>query len=181
MGAVLPVLSIIGTVVGGVVSAAGAMQGGQAAAAQAKYQAQVAKNNAIMANWAADDAINRGRSQEQIQRLKTAQLISRQRAALASNGVLVDAGSALNLVEDTAMIGEFDALTIRDNAAREAWQNRAQGANFTAEAQLAKMRASSAQQSGFGTAFGTLLTTAGSVGSKWYDFNNEGTNVLWGK
>lgn len=179
MGAALPILSIASTALGAGMTAVGQIQQGRAAAAQANYQSQVANNNRILAMRAADDALHRGKIAETQQRFKTRQLIGLQRASLASNGVLVDTGTALGLTVDTAGIGELDALTVRDNAAREADRFRQQGANFAAESELLALKAKSS--SGLGAAFGTLLTGAGSVAGKWYDYNNEGIDVWpWG-
>lgn len=176
MGAALPVLSIVGSVLGTVMSAVGQMQQGKAAAAQAEYQAAVGRNNAILAQRAADDARLRGDEAARRKAVEVKQLAGRQRAVLAANGVLVDQGSALDITSDTAEIGKLDELTIRSNAEREALGFEAQGMNFNASAGLNQMRADNATSSGIGSAFGTVLGGAGTVASKWYQFKNEG----WG-
>lgn len=177
MGAAFPVISLASTLIGTVASAYGQMQQGKADAAQANYQAAVGRNNAILAQRAAEDARARGDEAARRQAVQTKQLAGRQRAVLAANGVLVDQGSALDLTSDTAEIGKLDELTIRSNAEREALGYEAQGMNFTAGAELNSMRAGNATSSGLGDAFGTLLTGAGSVASKWYQGKKEG---LWG-
>lgn len=176
MGAALPVLSIVGTVLGTAFSAIGQMQQGKAAAAQAEYQAAVGRNNAILATRAANDARLRGDEAARRKAVENKQLAGRQRAVLAANGVLVDQGSALDITSDTAEIGKLDELTIRSNAEREALGYEAQGMNFNASAGLNQMRADNATSSGYGAAFGTVLGGAGTVASKWYQFKNEG----WG-
>jgi multidrug efflux pump subunit AcrA (membrane-fusion protein) len=174
MGAAVPVISILSTVLGTAFSAYGAMQQGKAAAAQAEYQAAVGRNNAILAQRAADDARLRGEEAARRRAVETRQLSGRQRAVLAANGVLVDQGSALDLTSDTAEIGKLDELTIRSNAEREALGYEAQGMNFNASAQLNDMRADNARSSAMGSAFGTVLTGATSVASKWYQYRKEG-------
>lgn len=174
MGAAVPVISILSTVLGTAFSAYGAMQQGKAAAAQAEYQAAVGRNNAILATRAADDARLRGEEAARRRAVETRQLSGRQRAVLAANGVLVDQGSALDLTSDTAEIGKLDELTIRSNAEREALGYEAQGMNFNASAQLNDMRADNARSSAMGSAFGTVLTGATSVASKWYQYRKEG-------
>lgn len=163
-------LSAVGTAVG----AAGAYQQGQAASASAAYQAAVMRNNQILAERAAQDAIDRGKVAEQRQRQQTKALIGRQRAILAANGVLIDQDSALDITTDTAGIGELDALTIRSNAEREALGFRSQGMNFAAEAGLADARGSAARSAGLTDAFGTALSGAGAVADKWYNFKRQG-------
>lgn len=174
MGAAVPVVSILSTVLGTAFSAFGAIQQGRAAAAQAEYQAAVGRNNAILAQRAADDARLRGEEAARRKAVESRQLIGRQRAVLAANGVLVDQGSALDLTSDAAEIGKLDELTIRSNAEREALGYEAQGSNFSASAQLNQIRADNAQSSAMGSAFGTVLTGATSVASKWYQYKKEG-------
>lgn len=153
-------------VAGGVTNAMGAY--GQSKATKQAYDAQatVNRNNATIAEWQAQDALMRGGKAEQTQRLKTAQLAGSQRAAFAARGVALDEGSALNILNDTEYTGNLDAITIRDNAAREAWGHRVQGANYTSDANLLSARASA--ESPLLAAGGSLLTSAGSVADSWY-------------
>lgn len=131
-----------------------------------EYQAAVNRNNAQVAEWQAQDALSRGAKAEQAQRLKVAQLKSAQRAGFAARGVALDEGSPLAILQDTDYMGELDALTIRDNAAKEAWGHRVQGANASGDASMLASRAGS--ESPGGAAFNTLLTGAGAVASSWY-------------
>lgn len=144
----------------------GSYQQSKAQQSAYEYQAAVNRNNAQYAEWQAQDALQRGATAEQNQRLKTAQLKSAQRARLAANGVVIDEGSALNLLDDTDYMGERDALTIRDNAKREAWGARVQAGNYSNDAGMLSARADA--ESPAGAAFGTLLTGAGSVADSWY-------------
>jgi len=65
----------------------------------------------------------------------------------------VDEGTAQEVTEDTAAFGELDALTIRNNAEREALGFRTQGMNFQASGELAQLRAFQPD-----TTSGTILT-----------------------
>lgn len=132
-------------------SAYSAYSGAQAAKQQAEYDAAVARNNAIaqqqaaeyqaavtrnnaiaqdnnakMAKTQAEDALRRGADEELALRQRVAQTQGAQTAALAARGLDVSSGSALGLISDTEYLGEIDALTIRDNAAREAWGHNRQ-------------------------------------------------------
>lgn len=131
-----------------------------------EYQAAVSKNNATMAEWQAQDALQRGATAEQQSRLKTAQLQGSQRAALAARGVALDEGSALNILDDTDFMGGADVRTIRDNANKEAWGHRVQGANYESDSSMLKARADA--ESPFGSAMSTLLTGGGTVAESWY-------------
>lgn len=166
--AAIPVIAIAATVISTAVGVAGSIQQGKAAKNQADYQAQVARNNRIIAERKAEDARRRGAIEERQQRIKTAQLIGRQRASAAARGVVVDQGSALDITADTAAIGELDALTIRSNAEREALGFETQGANFEAESVLRRRAGSTAQSDSFLSAGGTLLSGTAKVADRWY-------------
>jgi hypothetical protein len=152
----------------------GQVQSGAAAAGQARYQAQVAENNRIIAEQQARDAEMRGQMAEDARRQQTRMLIGRQRTALAANGMLVDDGSALDITGDTAAQGEIDALTLRANAAREAYGYRAQGSNFMADAGLQRARSAAAGPAALVGAGATLLSGAGTVGDRWLTYRRYG-------
>lgn len=171
--AVLPEIATAASVASGVVSAVGAISSASAQQKQAEYQAAVARNNQTLAENAAKEALQAGQTREANARMASAQLRSRQRAVLASNGVDVNSGSALDTQTDTAALGELDALTIRSNAERDAVGYRNQGANFGGEAALAAARAANATTSGYFSAGGSLLTSAGNVAQKWYQFKKQ--------
>ncbi len=154
-------------VAGGVASIAGGIQQARAARQQANFQAAVARNNEIIAGRLAEDARARGKAESARQAARTRQLIGRQRVVQAALGQVVDTGSALDLTADAAAAGKLEELTIRANAEREAIGFLTQGANFAAEAQLLSLQAKAARQAGILSTFGTVLTTAGSVASKW--------------
>jgi hypothetical protein len=139
---------------GTVASAVGSVQQGQ-------FQSQVAKNNALAQQYMVDDALARGRRDEQEHRYKVAAIKGQQRAAFGASGVALDSGSPLEVLGDTAMLGELDALTIRTNAQREAYGHQAAKANYLADSQLSKTKGR------YGAA-GTLLTGSGRVAESWY-------------
>ena len=129
-----PPAGIIGDVGSTMLSIGAASQKANAEAAMAGYQAQVARNNQMIAEGYAQRAEQQGRVDGQNQRFKAAALIGSQRAALASQGGDINSGSPLDIVGDTARAGEFDAQTIRNNAALKAYGYRVQGYNNAADA-----------------------------------------------
>lgn len=147
--------------------ALGAVTTGGANADAAQYQAAVARNNQIIAEQNAQYATKAGDSQEANLRQKTAQTIGMQRAQMAANGVDIGSGSPLRLQEDTAKIGELDALTIRNNAARAAYGYRVQGSDFGSNAALLDKQAANARTAGGIGAFSSIVGGAGSVADKW--------------
>ena len=137
-------VSMAMTAAGTAMSIAGQAQQAGAQAGVANYQAQVARNNQMVAEWNAQRALQQGQVDEQNQRSKAAALLGSQRAALASQGSDVDSGSPLDIQADTTRAGEYDAQTIRNNAAVKAYGYRVQGANAGAEANLDDFKAASA-------------------------------------
>jgi hypothetical protein len=100
----------------------------------ANYQAQLARNNQMIAEGYAQRALQQGQVDAQNQRFKTAATLGSQRASLASQGGDVDSGSPLDLQADTARIGEYNAQAVRNNAALKAYGYRVQGYNSAADA-----------------------------------------------
>lgn len=147
-------LATIATVGAALISGVGTIAQGQAASAQASYQAQVARNNSIIAERNAQDAERRGVIAEDAQRRRAAQIMGAQRAGLAGQGSVLDDGSPLDIQMDTAGLGELDALTVRSNYQREAYASRVQGMNYDAAANLADSRT--------GT-LGSWLSAGGSI------------------
>ena len=91
--------------------------------------------NAGIYDASAVDAVTRGQETENRFRTQLKGLIGSQRVSYAAQGVDVAEGSPLEVQMDTAHQGELDALTIRTNAAREAWgySVQAQGSRLQAE------------------------------------------------
>ncbi len=169
----LGILSLAGTLVGGAVSMLGQMQQQQAAQAQANYQAQVARNNKIIADQNAAYSRQAAAAQESRQNEKTAALVGAARAAQASNGLDVNSGSALDVQSSAEMLGQLDAASIRSAGARQARAYEDQGRGFQDQAGLYALQANAAGPSALGM-FGSLLGTAGAVSSKWLQYQNAG-------
>ncbi|KAA5926352.1 hypothetical protein F1536_12430 [Achromobacter xylosoxidans] len=150
-------------------SAVGSANSASAQQAGLNYQADVAANNAQIAEWQAQDAIRQGQEQEQQSRLRYAGTKGAQRAALAANGVALDEGSAVDILSSTDYANEMDAQTIQANAARSAWGYRTQGANYSDNA--ASLRAGAGAVSPGSAAGMSLLGSAGQVAGSWYQYS----------
>lgn len=105
---------------------------------QGKYLDKVSKINAGISNRAAVDAEKRGSLDADTQRQYTQQIIGSQRSGYAGNGIDVNSGTAGIVQNDTAAMGELDALTIINNAAREAYGYRVQAMDQRQQGKLAK-------------------------------------------
>lgn len=115
-----------------------AMQGGRAQHSAASMQAFLLDYNAIVADMQARDAVERGAVDESRYRSQVRMAIGAQRANLAEGNIDVSFGSPLDVVEDAAFQGELDALTIRNNAAREAWGFQVQAHDLRSRAYIAR-------------------------------------------
>jgi hypothetical protein len=133
----------------------------------ANYNAQVARNNQVLAQQNAKLAIQEGGVQEQAQRQKTSQLIGAEVAQGAASGVNPNTGSALNVRSSAGETGELDALTIRYNAQLAARNALIQGSSFGAQAGLYSA------QSDWAVA-NSILGGASSVSDKWLKYNQFG-------
>jgi len=142
--------------------AAGQVQQGKAAKEAGEFNAKVGEMNATLAERRAKDALERGKIEEQQKRQEVQGVLGRQRAAMAANGVDLAFGSPLDTLVDTATMGELDALTIRTNTAREAYDFRVDAANKRAGASMDRAAGSNAMKGSYLAAGGTVLTGAAS-------------------
>ena len=162
------------TAISGAVSAYGAYQQGKAQESQYEYQAAVDRNNAIIADRQAQDAIERGKIEEEEHREQVQQIKARQRVQFAANGIDLGSDVVSETLADTAFLGELDALTIRSNAEREAYGYKVQSMNYTASSGLKETAADNAASAGKLNATSTILGTASTVGGKYQDFKAAG-------
>jgi hypothetical protein len=149
-------------------SAAGAIQSGQYQSAQASYQAQVQRNNAILQDNNSRTAILAGDEQALQAGRRSAAIIGAQRAAFAAGGVDPNTGSAADVQDSQAGKGELDQLTIRNNAARQAYGFDVAATSDRAQAELGDANAGMLSTAGTMQGFGSLLSGVSSVGSNWW-------------
>lgn len=136
------------------------VMGAQGAKAQGAFQSAMGQQNAAYKMQAADDALVRGGITADEQRKKTSQTIGSQRTGFAGNGIDVNSGTAAIVQDDTAMLGELDALTLANNAAREAY-------GYQVGAQNDLMNAGYAQSTAKSNALGSILGGASSAASSY--------------
>jgi hypothetical protein len=150
-----------------ILGAYGAAQSADAARQQGHYQSAVARNNATIASLNAAHAREVGQQQENAKREQTAQMIGRERAVAGASNVDSNTGSPLKIQSDTAKLGELDALTIRNNAARQAWNYESQQGQFGAEAGMF-------ERAGNLEAMSSMIGGASSVAGKWSQYQTQG-------
>lgn len=159
--ATLAAIAAAGAVVSAGASVASGIQQGKAAS----YQAQVARNNAKIANqtaaWTAANTANNVERAGMKARAKNANV----RTQLAANGLDVDSGSAADVQSGSRALATLDVADVAHKGALDVYGYRAQGGNYTAQSALDQSEASFAPVAGALKAGGTLLSNAGNFGS----------------
>lgn len=149
----MAMLPVIAMVAGTAFQAIGAIKQGQAANAAAKYNAQVANNNAQVAEQQAQ-------SQAMVQGRRAMMQNGGLLANMAANGVDVGEGSAVDILSQSAANAEMDRQNIIYNG-------RVRAQSLRSQAQLDTFQGETAQQNGYMSAAGALL----SGGAKAYGYS----------
>lgn len=160
--------------IGALGNAWGAMAGARSQRLNYELQAHLGEINAQIAERGGKSAILRGQRERQRSQLNTAQLKSRQRAAMAANGIALDSGAAVNLLTSTDVLGQIDADTIEASAIMDSWGYQTAALNARAGARGASATASGI--SPLGTFGSSLLGSAGQLASTWYYLNRGGSS-----
>lgn len=167
MGAALPAVAIAATIASTAVAAYGQYQSAQAGAAQSRAQGQAAAQQATYQAAVAD--INRrtalrnqalhernaqyieagGARQGDDRARRLRQTVGAQRAALAANGLLIEAGtSGADMIEDTTTLGRMALSEVGENTRRQAFGQRIAAYNALEEATTAGLRGDAYRGSG---------------------------------
>jgi len=107
---------------------------------QAGYEARAANQNARIESERANDARERGQTENLNYQRQVSQEMGTQQASMAANGVDPTFGSAAYVRGDTAMIGAEDVRTISRNTFQEMRGFDINAASFRAEAKAARRR-----------------------------------------
>lgn len=129
----------------------------------ANSQADLSDYNAAVEDLRADDAIARGAEEEQRFRTRVRAAIGAQRVGFAAGNIDVGIGSAVDVQADAAYLGELDALTIRTNAAREAWGYEVAGEDLRRRGQIARKEGVYFEQAGRANQSASRWQAAGSL------------------
>ncbi len=160
-------ISIATSVIGGVVSAIGAEQQAAAQGKAAEYTAEVAANNATIAQQKAQVAAASGSEAVEQQGMKTKAAVGAIEAAQAASNIDVNQGSAVDVRSSAAATGELNALTTRANAEQQVYGYQTQQASYLGQESLAQMQASQASTAGIIGATTSLLSGASQAGSQY--------------
>lgn len=163
------VIPLAASLIGAGVSAYGAYQQAEGQKGMTEYQAAVARNNAQVSEWQAQDALKRGDEQAAAVRRDAEQRKGILRASQAARGLDVNgAGTAVDQQDQIDFFSVADQATARDNAKKEAWAKRVQGQNSTNDAAMYSAAARSINP--LFAAGSTFLSSAGTVAERWYSY-----------
>lgn len=93
----------------------------QAQKQEADFKKQQFEANAKIATMQAQDALRIGDQTAEQAVGKTNRMLGSQKVAAASQGIETNSGSAALVESDTKTLGALDALTIKNNAWKQAW------------------------------------------------------------
>lgn len=166
-------VGVVGGIAGSAISAVSSYSQGKQQQAMYNYQAQVAQQNAKIANENAAQERQQGLEEARLQRIKTLQAVGSQQAAMAANGMDITQGTSLDIIEDTAAMGELDALQIEHNAEKKALAYEQQANNFVNQSNIDLISGKNAYSAGkINAAAAGLngLSKLSSVATKWSGF-----------
>ena len=172
-----PIVGAVGlgsSLVGGILGAFGQKQSAEAQSRMYAYQAQVAQINSQIDKQNADYARMVGDRQALNFGLKEAQQEGQIKVGQAASGLDVNSGSPADVQRSQRQVGQMDLATIRDNAAKTAYDYNVKSTQDINQAGLYGMASTNARQAGNINVAASLLSTAGSVSSKWLQGNTVG-------
>ena len=149
-------------------TAIGGFQQAQAARAAGNANAQIAENNARLAEQQARDTQILAVRDQQQSAWRTRALLGQQKVAAAANGLDMDIGTPLDLMAETAMFGKADEDAIGMDAARKAWGFQAEAINYRNQGAQAKWAGKAQSRA-------TILSTIGSLAGQAYSAFGNGT------
>lgn len=165
------IAALVGQAFGLLGSFAGSFYSAKAQKSNLQHQARMSEINARIAETGAKTELARGQAEYARHTLQAGHLKSAQRAALAANGIVMNEGSAAEMLAATDIMKEIDAQTIEENALRNAWGYRSQATDYRNQALLGQAQASSINPAGAGLQ--TLLGSAPMVAEYWNKYSQQ--------
>jgi hypothetical protein len=138
------------------------------------FQSKVATYNAQLADQNKQASLSAGNNAEQIKLMQTGKEVGAEAAAQAAGGTDVGGGSNKEVRQATQTAGDFDAQTIRYNAARQAYGYSQEAFSDMLQSQASKQTAVSGLASGLMSAGGSFISGASSLTNKWLQYQMSG-------
>lgn len=115
-----------------------AYQEAQAQNAAAEWNAGIMEQNAAVKDIQAEQALEAGRHDVAIAKREGRLAIEEQRAIYAASGVVVDSGSAADVVAEQAGRNRYDQDMLQYNSELTAWGHKVEGANLRQQAAMTR-------------------------------------------
>jgi hypothetical protein len=131
--------------------------------AQGIYEDRMYEHNAHIADLQFEDALQRGRMAANRARSQGRTLIGAQRAAAAEAGIDVADGTAVELIEESELFSELDAVRLSNDATREAWGFQVQARDYRRQGVLSRTAGQNAARGARAASYSTLLTGGGQI------------------
>lgn len=154
----------MGWVAAVVAGAQGAMSA-RSAYLQGELDQEMFERDARTAELRAADAERIGAWEAALKRMETSKKVATQRTQAATSGFDITGGNILDLMADTRLYGEVDALQIESNASRDAWALRREAERLRTQGYLAGV---AADQSILGSLLG-----GGAQAASYYNSGNS--------
>lgn len=139
-------------------------QAGQSANEASKVNAGIMRQNAAISDKAALDATQRGSDAAARETVKAHQINAKIRARAGATGILADTGNYGDIQDQNTGMGEFEALTIRNNAERESYGYKLQSTDSLNKANQIRYEGKAAKTAGTLSALTTLVSGAATYG-----------------
>lgn len=164
-------IGLAGQAVSGLISAIGSISVSKYNNAIYQSQANIARLNAQMMEENAQAVLRSNEKAVARKTMAAGQVKSKQKAAMAANGIAIGEGSAKEITASTDLLKELDVNTMNANATREAWGYRMKGVGYESQALM-----SEASKTSVGLNFGsTLLGGASQVAQSYLMMRALGT------
>lgn len=165
MTKIIPILTVVSTVI----SAVGAISQGQAQAASYQTQANAAEYNAKIEEDNAKQAKLEASIEEEAFRRRYRQTRGTQIAAIAQAGIGFE-GTGGDLIEQSDINAELDALNIRYEGEMRARQNLQQATLERYQASGARSNAKASKTAGYMTGAATLIGGGATAGEQFIKY-----------
>jgi hypothetical protein len=160
---------LIGTAVGGGISAFGAYQGGQAQKAYYNYQANVQRQLAGIATQKAGRDIMAGEQEAQKYGIQTAQVLGGTTARAGAGNVLTTGGSTVAVLQSQRAAGLEEQATARQTAGERAYGEYVEAAAKRAGGGALDVAGQQAETAGIIGGIGKGVATVGQVAGMGFD------------
>lgn len=139
-----------------------------------KTQQHINENNAKIAQMGYESALRAGESEIQKLTMRAGAIKSKQRAAMAANGIKLGVGSAADVTASTEVMKKLDMNTAHQNALASAFGYSVRQANYESMAKAQGYAGSYNQGAGaVGMTIGSALEGVGQVADRWYKYYGD--------